>query len=153
MNVPYHRLQSSKAAPLRLRFPCDVNFVWIWLVQTSFERSFPRDTKDQTPPCFNFSFPGIKFVCCSYLLFYLQVQCSFCRSLPRDSEHRRVPIILVSLVLNSLGLPSCSFLYRFKPVFVNWTSPCSDTNKDIPKQDSPPGSGGYLVSPTFRSTM
>lgn len=104
---------------LHYEFPCDVNFVWIWQVQTSFGRSFPRDTKDQTRPCFNFSFPGFKFVLCSYLLFYLQVQYSFCRSLPRDSEHRTVPIILVSLVLNSFGLPSCSFLYQFKPVFVN----------------------------------
>lgn len=98
---------------------CDVNFVSIWQVQTSFGRSFPRDTKDQTPPCFNFSFPGFKFVWYSYLLFYLQVPYSFCQSLPRDSEHSRVPVILVSLVLNLFGLPSCSFLYRFKPVFVN----------------------------------
>lgn len=27
--------------------------------------------------------------------------------------------ILISLVLNSFGVPICSFLYRFKPVFAN----------------------------------
>lgn len=34
------------------------------------------------------------------------------------TKHHRVSI-LVSLVLNTFGLAICSFIYRFKPVFVN----------------------------------